>query len=68
MNFSDLDRLSNDEIKTLYHGILAMRQTTAGRQMIDRCIAEIRAGRLKQPAARPVQLPAGFVDPQDPND
>ena len=66
MNFTDLDSLSDTEIKTLYQGILAMRQTTAGRQMIDRCIAEIRSGKLKQPGARPIQVPAGFVDESDP--
>lgn len=66
MNFTDLDRLSDDEIKKLYHGILAMRETSAGRQLIDRCIQEIRSGKLKQPEARPVQLPAGFMDESDP--
>lgn len=63
MNFTDLDRLSDEEIKKLYGGILAMRQTTAGRQMIDRAIEEIRNGKFQpQQHPRPVPATAEFVD------
>lgn len=47
MNPNDLDRLSDEEIRTLYHGLLAMRQTKAGRQLIDQSIEEIRSGRFQ---------------------
>ena len=58
-----LNRLSDDEIRTLYAGIQAMWRTPAGNQLIRRSIAEIRAGRFEsQQHPRPVRATKAFVE------
>jgi hypothetical protein len=60
VNVTDLDRLSDEEIKTLYHGILALRQTRAGHDLIDRSIENIRAGHGPKPQR--FEVPVTFGD------
>jgi hypothetical protein len=39
---ADLDRMTDDEIKTLYHGILEMNRTPTGKRMITEAVEKIR--------------------------
>ena len=39
---ADLDKMSDDEIKTLYHGILEMRRTPQGHRMVQDAVERIR--------------------------
>ena len=66
MNFTKLDRLSDEQIRSLWAGIQEMNSTPAGRALIHKNIEELRAGKLKQPEARPAQVPAGYVAESDP--
>jgi hypothetical protein len=58
VNVTDLDRLSDEEIKTLYHGILALRRTRAGHALIDQSIAKIREGHGLKPQR--FEVPVNF--------
>jgi hypothetical protein len=59
----NLDTLTDEEIKQLYHGILAMRQTKAGRALIDQSIEEIRSGKFQsQLHPTPVKATERFVE------
>ena len=61
--FTDLDRLSDEEINTLMAGIRHMNQTPAGRLLIRKAAEQARtSGKNNQ--SRPIQMPAGF-DPLD---
>ena len=57
--FTDLDRLSDEEIKTLWSGIQHMNQTPTGRALIRNAAQKARtSGKNNQ--SRPIQMPAGF--------
>jgi hypothetical protein len=61
--FTDLDRLSDEEIKTLWSGVRQMNQTPAGRVLIRKAAEQARtSGKNNQ--SRPIQMPAGS-DPLD---
>ena len=42
---ADLDRMTDDEIKTLYHGILEMNRTPTGKRLITEAVEKIREKR-----------------------
>lgn len=57
--FTDLDRLSDEDIKKLWGGIQAMNQTPAGRVLIRKAAEQARTfGKNNQ--SRPVGMPANF--------
>ncbi len=59
----DLDRLSDEEIRTLMGGVRAMWATPAGNKLIRRSIEEIRSGKFQtQNHPRPVQATEAFVN------
>jgi hypothetical protein len=60
VNVTDLDRLSDEEIKTLYQGILALRRTRSGHALIDQSIEKIRAGHGPKPQR--FEIPVNFGD------
>lgn len=57
---SELDYLSDEDVKTLYSGILAMRRTPAGHALIDQSIEKIRAGHGPKPQR--FEVPVNFTD------
>ena len=59
--FSDLDRLSDEEIKQLWTGVLELRTVPSGRALIRRAVEEVRSGKFSgQSYARPIKMPEGF--------
>ena len=57
---SELDYLSDEDVKTLYQGILALRRTRAGHDLIDKSIEKIRAGHGPKPQR--FEVPVNFSD------
>jgi len=55
--FTDLDRLSDEDIKKLWGGIQAMNQTPAGHTLVRRAAEEARN---KQNRSKPMRMPANF--------
>jgi hypothetical protein len=55
--FTDLDRLSDEEIKTLWSGIQHVNQTTAGHALVRRAAEEARNQQNRSKSAR---MPANF--------
>jgi hypothetical protein len=64
INATDLDRLSDSEIKRLYEGILALRRTRAGHALVQNSIEKIRAGHGPKPQSFEVPVNFGENDEQ----
>jgi hypothetical protein len=64
VNVTDLDRLSDEEIKTLYEGVRALRRTRAGHALVQESIEKIRAGHGPKPQRFEVPVNFGGEDGQ----
>jgi len=49
INVADLDRLTDEEITTLYEGVRALRRTKAGYALVQDSIEKTRAGHGPKP-------------------
>ena len=59
--FSELDRLSDDEIRKLWSGVQALNQSESGRKLVRRAVQEIRSGKFaNQNRPRNINLPTNF--------
>jgi hypothetical protein len=61
---TDLDRLSDEEVRKLWSGVQALNQTSAGRTLIRRAAEEARSSKHPNNNSRPVAMPSNF-DPLD---
>jgi hypothetical protein len=57
---TELDRLSDDEIRKLWTGVQALNQTPAGRALIRRAAEEARSSKHPNNNSRPVAMPSNF--------
>jgi hypothetical protein len=59
--FTDLDRLSDEQIRKLMDGVKALNATPEGHRLVQRTIHEHRSGKFAgKNQARPIPAPADF--------
>jgi hypothetical protein len=61
--FTELDRLTDEEIKQLYHGIQELNRTPAGHKLIQRTAEKHRCGEFRKRELS-FEVPVNFGDEQ----